>query len=275
MSPSTIHRWRVRSAWYQDRSRRPTSFIRRSRSRELGPRVLASLGDNYGTSLMALCQEVDGAISRSSMHRLLARLGVSRKRLSSKLLGRPSPTVVSSFKENYVSLTSGRLVVSIDECHFSTRISPLYGYSLKGERCVQRHPRGGGWTSFSLLFAICSDGSYQSHIVQGSVNRDLFRSWINNLPFPSGSVLLMDNCSIHHGNSDTFSTRSYIPLYLPPYSPDFQPVELAFSKIKHHFRTLWPHPMGVESAINLSINRTTSSDIMGYFRHTDRCRLAA
>jgi hypothetical protein len=106
--------------------------------------------------------------------------------------------------------------------------------------------------------------------MEGTVTRDKFRTWVANANFQRDTVLLLDNCSIHHGNDSTFESLGVTPLYLPPYSPQYQPVELAFSKVKQIFRALWPHPMGVPKAIEYAVSQLTTSDIQGYFRHAER-----
>ena len=211
-------------------------------------------------------------VSLATVHRYVRHLGYSRKRVSSTLMGSPSVDSVERFNQLHSSFVAREaLIVSVDECHFSTRLFPRYGYSPVGDPCPLRRKlrvRGDG-RSISLIMAICSDGSLSTRCIHGSVNRNIFRSWVSECNLPRNSVLLLDNCSIHHGNDTEFS-----PLYLPPYSPQLQPVELAFSKIKRHFRSLWPYPHGVVSAIEQSVATVTSSDVLGFFRHAERCRTA-
>jgi transposase len=80
----------------------------------------------------------------------------------------------------------------------------------------------------------------------------------------------MDNCSTHKGLQEVFDAKEYIPLFLSPYSPKFQPVELAFSKIKNSYRNNWPWNDSVETAVEESVQAVTSSDILGFFRHVGR-----
>ncbi len=90
------------------------------------------------------------------------------------------------------------------------------------------------------------------------------------MPFPPGTVLLLDNCSIHKNIQLSLDRKGYTALFLSPYSPEFQPVELAFSKIKGAFRQQWPWRQSVEAAISEAVERTTESDIFGYFREANR-----
>jgi len=158
------------------------------------------------------------------------------------------------------------VVVSIDECNFSERVMPLYGYSKRGTRCVLRNNKG-GWVKQSLLLAMCSDGHMHHRVIKGSVDRDLFKEFILDLPLPHDSVVLMDNATIHHKTQDVFEAKMLHAAYLPPYSPQFNPVENAFSKIKTHFRSQWPWHGGVADAVASSVDSVCVQDVVGYFRN--------
>jgi hypothetical protein len=164
------------------------------------------------------------------------------------------------------------LVVSLDECSFSEKAQPMYGYSHAGVRCTLRM-RQGSWKQRSLVMAISSDGDYAYSIKDGSYNR--FGEFVLSLPYPPETVCVMDNCRIHKGLDDVFAAKGYIPMFLSPYSPQFQPVELAFSKMKNHFRSLWPWPDGVNLSVRQSVETLKPSDILGFFRHAQRALDAA
>eukprot|EP00955_Chlamydomonas_euryale_P004482 47919-Chlamydomonas_euryale.AAC.1 len=119
--------------------------------------------------------------------------------------------------------------------HMILRRSSKFDKLFDGQTACSGRPGGSSkeGSSRSLLAAMSSDGRLYVQNESKSVNRTRFREFIKNLPFPKESVLLMDNCSIHHGNIDLFESLGYVPLFLPPYSPDLQPIELCFSKLKH------------------------------------------
>ena len=159
--------------------------------------------------------------------------------------------------------------MSLDECHFAEKVLPRYGYSMVGKRrpCRQRN---GSWKAKSLVFGIATDGSKYGEVLHGAVTRQAFGQFINNLPYPPGTVILLDNCSIHKKLESVFAGKGYIPLFLSPYSPQFQPVELAFSKVKGSFRNQFPWSSGVLSAIEQAVAAITPSDITSFFRHSGR-----
>jgi hypothetical protein len=167
----------------------------------------------------------------------------------------------------------GKLMVSVDECNFSEKVVPLYGYSPVGESCAMRS-RSGTWTNRSLVLALASDGTRHHVIKQGSVKRVDFENIIKGMPFPPGTVLILDNCTIHKKLDDVYRAKGYIPMFLPAYAPQFQPVELAFSKVKGCFRQLWPWEDGVVQNIENSISTLRSSDNVAFFKHASKCLAA-
>ena len=93
--------------------------------------------------------------------------------------------------------------------------------------------------------------------------------YVLDMPYPPGSVLLLDNCAVHKNIDYIYDTKGYIPLFLSPYSPDFQPVELAFSKIKTYFRQI-EDKSDICACVERCIQEVCESDIKGYFRHAHR-----
>ena len=165
---------------------------------------------------------------------------------------------------------STRLFVSIDECSFSEKVIPLYGYSAIGVKCEIRGKKG-SWKNQSLVLALASDGTKHYAIQPGAFTRSAFGKFVESMPYPPGTVLILDNCTIHKNLDCVYRSKGYEPLYLPPYAPQFQPVELAFSKIKGRFRQAWPWPAGVCNAIEGSVAALEPNDHSAYFRHARAC----
>ncbi len=209
--------------------------------------------------------------SLSTLQRRLKSAKYSRKRLSTKILGQVGNDAIARYNSRLKRVTeSGPLVVSVDECNFSEKVTPLYGYSQIGQKCRIRNKKG-GWVSYSLVLCIASDGTKYHNLKKGSVNRAEFATVVRNMPFPAGSVLILDNCKIHSGIEEAYASKGYVPMFLSPYSPQFQPVELAFSKVKGHFRQLWPWDEGVTNSIDQSVATLTGQDIRNFFKHADEC----
>jgi DNA-binding Lrp family transcriptional regulator len=209
-----------------------------------------------------------GSVSCKTISRVLRQQGVSRKRTSRRMCNRGAVTaeVVRTFCEGLREAErSSPLVVSIDECYFSERVLPLYGYSKVGRKCVVAAPQG-SWKKVSLLLAIASDGSQHYEMFDGSVAGKTFAGFVTGLPFPSGSTLIMDNVAFHK-NTSAADAMGFRVLFTPPYSPQFNPVEMAFSKAKAAFRAAWPWLSGVDSAIDDAVASITTGDAVSFFSH--------
>jgi transposase len=141
-------------------------------------------------------------------------------------------------------------LVFLDECGFSLNLCRAYGWVLGGGRCEEAVPFNKGMNrsvlgAFSLATSDCPTGMRALWQKFGAWTRDTFEAFLQDglLPhLPQGSVLVLDNARIHHGgNVETCVKKAGCSLlYLPPYSPDFNPIELAWSWIKARVRTLAP-----------------------------------
>lgn len=153
---------------------------------------------------------------------------------------------------------AGTEIHSVDECNFSERVLPNYGYCKKGVRldtCLQ--PKS--WKSVSLLLAVSNRGTYSFFIKDGSIKREVFKTFSESLPL--NITIVLDNCKTHKGIPDSRL------LFIPSYSPQFNPVEMCFSKIKRHFRQLLVQRVEFRTAIHRAVQSLTSDDIVNCFAH--------
>ena len=208
-------------------------------------------------------------VSKSSISRAMKLANLSRKRLSSHILGKQDIVKVSAFNDAIKPFLDNQstIIVSTDEMYVSEKVIPTHIYSEVGLKRGLTKIKSGGWKQQSLIQSIGSDGSQYHELVQGTVKRKRFQEYIERLPYPEGTVILMDNCTIHKNLQDTFNAKHFIPLYLSPYSPEFQAVEFAFSKIKGNFRHQYPWKEGVETAIESAASSVTPDNIKKYFKH--------
>jgi transposase len=136
-------------------------------------------------------------------------------------------------------LDPGRLVF-VDECGTHTSLAPLYGYCPKGERLKLSVPRNRGKNT-TLLASITLEGMGPSLAVEGSTTKEVFEAYLEQVLLPEvreGQVLIMDKLPAHKPNRmrELIEERGCKLLYLPSYSPDYNPIEEAFSKIKEILR---------------------------------------
>ena len=165
-----------------------------------------------------------------------------------------------------------RRLVFVDETWATTDMARLRGRAPAGERVVGRVPRG-HWRTTTLVAALDSDGVRCSMLLDGAVNRDAFEAFVGQVLVPSlrpGDLVVMDNLSSHKGPRvrAMIGAAGATLAYLPPYSPDLNPIELAFSKVKQALRSaahrtadaLW-------SSMQAVLDRVTATDADGFFRH--------
>jgi hypothetical protein len=124
--------------------------------------------------------------------------------------------------------------VFVDECSSNTSLAPLYGWAARGERAYQRVPRNWG-KNITLISSINKEqGMGASLVLEGSTNGTVFETYLEEVLLPtlkSGQVVVMDNLSAHKGEKvrELIEGKGCELIYLPPYSPDFNPIEGAFS----------------------------------------------
>jgi hypothetical protein len=90
------------------------------------------------------------------------------------------------------------------------------------------------------------------------------------MPYPAGTTFLMDNVGFHAGLQHVTDELGFHVLFTPPYSPQFNPVEMAFSVAKTAYRAAWPWPGGVDHAIDNALAHVPARSIQGFFHHVDQ-----
>jgi transposase len=127
-------------------------------------------------------------------------------------------------------------LVFIDETWASTNMTRRYGRSPRGQRLVCPVPYG-HWKTTTFIAALRSEGLTAPMVIDGAMNGDLFEAYVKQILVPTlkaGDVVVMDNLPCHRrtGAIQAITTAGCTVRFLPPYSPDLNPIELAFSKLK-------------------------------------------
>lgn len=165
-----------------------------------------------------------------------------------------------------------RSVVFVDEMGTNTSLSPLYAWAPTGERASCSVPRNRG-PNTTLLSSMTLEGMGTSLAVEGATNREVFETYVQRVLAPTlraGQVVVMDNLSAHKGDrvKELIEERGCQLLYLPPYSPDFNPIEEAFAKIKALVRKAEARTReALVEAIGRGISMVTAEDARGFFDH--------
>lgn len=127
-------------------------------------------------------------------------------------------------------------VVFIDETGANTKMARRYGRAFRGRRLVAKVPHG-HWKTTTFVGALRATGFTAPLVVDGPMNGDLFLAYVQQQLVPtlrSGDTVILDNLSSHKkaGIREAVEAAGANLVYLPPYSPDLNPIELAFAKLK-------------------------------------------
>lgn len=131
-------------------------------------------------------------------------------------------------------------LVFIDETAVTTKLTRLRGRSPRGERLVADAPFG-RWGTQTFIAGLRCDGLTAPWIINGAMDRAAFNTYVRTQLAPTlspGDVVILDNLSVHYSPAAAaaLKARGAWFLYLPQYSPDLNPIEMAFSKLKAHLR---------------------------------------
>jgi transposase len=164
-------------------------------------------------------------------------------------------------------------LVFVDEMGTNTSLAPLYAYSPKGRRAYAQVPRNRG-PNTTLLASMSLEGMGPCLAVEGATSTTIFESYVEQLLAPtlkSGQIIVVDNLSAHKGERvrELIEARGCELLYLPPYSPDFNPIEEAFSKIKGLLRKAQARSReALVEALGRAISAVSAMDARGFFKHS-------
>ena len=165
-----------------------------------------------------------------------------------------------------------RSLVFVDEMGTNTSLSPTYGWSKKGERAYCSVPRNRGKNT-TVLSSMTLKGMGPSLTVEGATTSAVFETYLERVLAPTlgrGQVVVMDNLSTHKGERvrELIEGRGCELIYLPAYSPDLNPIEEAFSKIKGLLRSGEARTReALVEAIGVAISAVTDEDACGFFEH--------
>jgi transposase len=131
-------------------------------------------------------------------------------------------------------------VVFVDETAANTKFDRAYGYAPKGEPVVGRVPHG-HYKSLTFTAALRADGLVAAEVLDGPMTGDRFVAYVERVLVPTlraGDVVVMDNLPCHKrtGVRAAIEAAGCVLRLLPAYSPDFNPIEMAFAKLKAHLR---------------------------------------
>jgi transposase len=161
-------------------------------------------------------------------------------------------------------------LVFLDESGAKTNMTRLYGRAGKGKRCCDKAPDG-RWETVTMLSSIRLDGETESVLFEGAVDRAMFEAYIEQILGPSlrpGDIVVMDNLASHKSQAAQafVESRSAAYLFLPAYSPDYNPIEKMWSKVKQILRSMKACSQEeLFDAIAKALSMVTADDAQGWF----------
>lgn len=163
--------------------------------------------------------------------------------------------------------------VFLDETSTHTSLTRLYGWAPHDQRATGSVPRNHGKNT-TLVATLTPDGLQEPWLlVERAMNTDTFAWYIREQVAPRlqpGQIVVMDNLSAHKAASirEALAARGCDLLFLPPYSPDFNPIEQAFSKLKTILRGLGARTQEtLQEAVRLAVKTISSADAAAWYAH--------
>jgi len=171
--------------------------------------------------------------------------------------------------EGQLDLDPDKLVF-IDETGATTKMARLRGRAPRGERCRAAVPHG-HWKTTTFTAGLRLDGLSAPFVLDGPMDGDAFRAYLDQVLAPElrpGDIVVLDNLPAHRvsGVLEAIEAAGASLLYLPPYSPDFNPIEMAFAKLKALLRAAAPRTIpDLAAVIRAALDAFTPAECRNYF----------
>jgi transposase len=162
--------------------------------------------------------------------------------------------------------------VFVDECGTHTSMTRRYGRAPKDQRAYSSVPRNRGKNT-TLMASLSLEGIGAAMAVEGSTTQKVFEAYVERVLAPTlrpGQVVILDNLGAHKGEKvkQLIQSRAAGVVFLPAYSPDFNPIEEAFSKIKAILKKMAARAReALIEAIGSALEAVRSQDVWGWFAH--------
>jgi transposase len=207
----------------------------------------------------------------------LRRRGLTFKKKSLHADQRDRPDVQKkrrAFRRALRAIEPHRLVC-VDETGVTTAMTPAYAWAPRGERAVDATPAS--WETTTLIAALGLDGVRAPLAFVGATDTMAFQTYVDQVLVPElrpGDVVVFDNIKPHLGAgvAASIARAGAQVLPLPPYSPDYTPIEEMYSKVKQGLRRVKARVQDdLYTALGVVLRSVTPADILGWFRHAGLC----
>ncbi|MGB5214522.1 MAG: IS630 family transposase [Anderseniella sp.] len=246
VAPSTAIRWEAQRRETGSFAPKPQGGDMRSRRVEERRADILSVWearkDITLDELRAALIETGLTVSRTALHRFFVRHGITPQKKTGHAIEQDRPDVLRQRRawfDGQLDLEPERLVF-IDETWTATNMTRSHGRCRRGERLRMGFPHGHRKTT-TLVAGLRTTGMVAPMVLDGPINGDWFEAYVRQILVPElrrGDIVIMDNLSSHKRASvrERIEAAGATLMFLPPYSPDFNPIEKAFARLKAMLR---------------------------------------
>jgi transposase len=240
-------------------------------------RLADLIRDQPDATLDELKQKGGFPCSLKTLWLAVRRLRLTHKKKSLYADQRDRPDVQKkrrSFRRTVRAIEAKRLVF-VDETGVTTTMTPAYAWAPRGERAVDSAPAS--WKTFTVIAALGLDGVRAPFAFPGATDTMAFQTYVDQVLVPElhqGDVVILDNIKPHRVAEVTqaIERAGARVLPLPPYSPDYTPIEEMFSKVKQGLRRAKARAKDeLYEVVGEVLKRVTPEDILGWFQHAGLC----
>ena len=163
-------------------------------------------------------------------------------------------------------------MIFLDESGVTTQMTRLWGRAIRGQRITEATPQA-HWKVLTILGAIGVRGMVAAMTIESATDGDVFLTYLEQILCPKlqpGDLVILDNLSAHKvaGVRELIEATAAELLYLPPYSPDFNPIEMAWAKLKQLLRAAKARTTDIlEQAVAEVLKLITADNAAAWFRH--------
>ena len=263
--------------WLQKEGIHIRKRIKKTKIEEICQFVNGAISNNpfitsYDISLMVQ-RELNISVSPTTCWRTLQHCGFSRKRSRMQISKHDTNANIQIFKDKYLQ---SKNMISIDETFFYLHDKPKYGYTKRGIQLRTTVGETHRTKKIAIYMAVSDSKIIGFKMAYKHGNSLDYLDFIKSLNC-SNNTLLMDNVAFHK----SLALREYVEsmncniVFTPPYSPQFNPIEMVFSKMKTIYRKLnYRNASLMEENIVQSINSITTGNLQAYFSHVQKLCLS-
>lgn len=239
--------------------------------------VSATPDITLGELCEALNKQLGIEVSESTMCRVMQRLNLTSKKKALHPSEKASERVQGLRGEYWDEVRDVRVedLVFIDESGVNLGLIRLFAWAIRGQRAYGAQPKRG--KNVSIVAGLSVAGVVASAVILGAFDGLSFEAFVAARLVPNlwpGACVVMDNCSIHKGEEirRLIEEAGAKLVYLPPYSPDFSPIENFWSKVKSILKTLGARSyQALSDAIEAAFGQASETDIKNWFSHCCYC----